>query len=152
MKKSNEQKPNIVTSFINFNIIKLKKKTEDNRSKSPVDKFKYELPKSFLKAVDYARVRAGYDILPRRRHRSASPSIHRKTSSSSSSTASPPSLHRSNKQYQANPKFSRSSSTNDIDKVSTQKNSISSNTSLNIHVLIIKQHLQYYSHLDHHFQ
>jgi hypothetical protein len=125
MKKSNEQKPNIVHRLLG-STLKFIKETNDNRSKSPVYKFKYELPKSFIKAVDNARITAGYNILPRTRHRSASPSIHQKmTSSSSSLSSSSPSSsspHGSCNRYQTTTtKMFRSSSTNDIDRVSTKK-------------------------------
>jgi hypothetical protein len=118
MKKSNEQKPNIVHRLLT-STLKFKKEINDNRSKSPVYKFKYELPKSFLKAVDKARITAGYDILPRFRHRSASPSIHQKTSSLSSLSSS--SSHYSYNRQEPISKNFRSSSTNDIDKVFTKK-------------------------------
>jgi hypothetical protein len=119
MKKSNEQKNNLLQRLFTSTLSKLTKENGDNRSKSPDDKFKYELPKSFRKAVDYARVRAGYDILPHRhRHRSASPLLRQNLCSSASSSPSP---HRSNHRYETVPKFSHSSSTNDIDKVSTKK-------------------------------
>jgi hypothetical protein len=108
MKKSNEQKNNFVqrllTSALNFN-----KEKDDSRSKSPVHKFEYELPESFFRAVDNARIEAGYDILPRHRHRSTSPLTRQ---GSSSSSLSP---------HRTVPKMSRSSSANDIHKISTKK-------------------------------
>jgi hypothetical protein len=120
--KSNEQKPNIVHRLLS-STLKFKKEHHDNRSKSPVLKLKYELPKSFLKAVDNARITAGYGILPRSRHRSASPSMDQKLRSSSSSLSSSSSFstHRSHHGYQTRPKICRSSSTNDIERVSTKK-------------------------------
>lgn len=110
MKNSNEQKSNIVHRLIN-STLKFKKELNDTQSKTSVRKFKYELPESFLKAVDNARITAGYDILPRRRHRSASPVIDQKTSS----------FDRSDNRDQIEPKITYSSSTNDIDRFSTKK-------------------------------
>jgi hypothetical protein len=99
MKKSNEQKNNFIQRLLT-STLKFKKDNEDVRSKSPVYKFKYELPKSFIKAVDHARVEAGYDLLPQ---------LHRRSSSPSSSS------------HQTTSEHFRSSSTNDIDRVSTKK-------------------------------
>ncbi|CAF2826924.1 unnamed protein product [Rotaria sp. Silwood2] len=46
---------------------------EEVRSKSPVPKFVYQLPKSFFEAVDNARLDAGYDALPRFHQSPSSP-------------------------------------------------------------------------------
>lgn len=119
MKKSNESKLNIVHRLLN-STLKFKKEIHDNRPKSPVYKFNYELPKSFLKAVDKVRITSGYDILPRFRHRSASPTIQPKTSSPSSPSLSS-SSYDSNNSHQTRPRNFRSSSTNDIDRVCTKK-------------------------------
>jgi hypothetical protein len=112
MKNSNEQKSNFVHRLIN-STLKFKKEHIDNQSKSSVHKFKYELPESFLKAVDNARLTAGYNILPRRRHRSASPAIDQKTSSSSFTD--------SDNEDQIKSKITCSFSTNDLDRISTKK-------------------------------
>lgn len=119
MKNSSESKPNLVHRLIN-STLKFAREHVDHQSKLSIRKFKYELPESFLKAVDRARIAAGYDILPRHRHRSVSPSIEQRTSlaSSSSSSISPARL---DNRDQAKAKISRSSSTNDIDRVLTRK-------------------------------
>jgi len=122
MKKSNEQKNNLLQRLLISTLSKLTKENEDNQTKLSDEKFKYELPDSFIKAVDYARVRAGYDILThRRRHQYASPLNHRNRSSSSSLSSSSSSSSARDKQSRTKPKFSLSSSTNDIDKVSIKK-------------------------------
>lgn len=116
MKKSKEQKPNIVHRLITSTLKFTTKEAQNDRSKSPVHQFNYELPKSFLKAVDKARVSSGYDILPRFRPRSASPITQQKTSSSSLASS-----HNSYEPQQIKSKTFRSSSTNDIDRVCTKK-------------------------------
>lgn len=106
MQNSNEQKTNIFQRFINTTIKFTKDLTNEFRSKSPDEKFKYELPDSFLKAVDKARLEAGCDILPRRRARSVSPTISLSSSSSSSSL--------SNSNYASNPNLTKVSSTKKV--------------------------------------
>lgn len=64
------------------------------RSKSPVQKFKYHLPSSFFKAVDEARLEAGYDILPHFHTLSISRSVHHKPTLSSSTHKSNQHHHR----------------------------------------------------------
>ena len=119
MKNSNEPKPNLVHRLIN-STLKFAKEHTDHPSKLSIRKFKYELPESFLKAVDRARLAAGYDVLPRHQHRSLSPSIEQRTSfSSSSSSLSSPVRLDNRDQLKAN--ISCSSSTNDIDRVLTRK-------------------------------
>lgn len=113
MKNSHESKPNIVHRFIN-STLKFAKEHTDQQSKLSVGKFKYELPESFLKAVDRTRLAAGYDILLRHRHRSVSPSIQKKTSTSSSPI-------RLDHRDRSKAHISCSSSTNDIDRVLTRK-------------------------------
>ncbi len=121
MKRSHEPKPNIVHRLLSSALL-FKKEHHDHRPKSPVLKFKYQLPKSFLEAVDHARNAAGYDLLPRFRPRSASPSIGPKMSSStSSSLSSSSSSHYFYNQSQAKPKVSCSPSTDDLSKVTTKK-------------------------------
>ncbi|CAF2432643.1 unnamed protein product [Rotaria sp. Silwood2] len=121
MKKSNEQKPNFVHRLLT-STLKFIKDNENDQSKSSDDTFKYELPESFFKAVDNARTKAGYDILPRHRHRSVpSPSSRQNTFSSSSSSSSSHSPHRLHKDHKVIPKIYQSPSANDIDKVSKKK-------------------------------
>ena len=117
MKNSHESKPNIVHRFIN-STLKFAKEHTDQQSKLSTRKFKYELPESFLKAVDRTRLAAGYDILPRHRHRSVSPLIQQKTSISSLSSSPIRLDHRDRSKAHH---ISCSSSTNDIDRVLTRK-------------------------------
>lgn len=100
MQNSDEQKTNIFQRFINSTIKFTKDLTHELRSKSPDEKFKYELPDSFLQAVDKARLDAGYDILPR----------HRARSSSSSSSDNASSLN-----------LTKSSSADNLPRISTRK-------------------------------
>lgn len=51
--------------------------------KAPTRKFSYQLPTSFFKAVDRARLAAGDDILPRIHHPSVSPITHEEIASAS---------------------------------------------------------------------
>ncbi|UJR26803.1 hypothetical protein I4U23_008116 [Adineta vaga] len=88
---------------------------EDHIVQSPRDnnyQFNYELPESFLKAVDSARIKAGYDILPRplHHHQSTSPSL------SSSSSA-----HDTYKYLQTVSEIFRSTSHDDVPRISTKK-------------------------------
>ena len=87
-KKSHEQKSSLAQRLLSSAFNTSKRDKSRGRSISP---FNYDLPKSFVDAVDHARVQAGYDILPRHRHRSASPTarhlITPKLTCSSSTTA-----------------------------------------------------------------
>jgi hypothetical protein len=119
MKGDNEHKNN-VHRLINSTSESKQKKVEV-RSKSPVRKFTYQLPKSFFKAVDDARLEAGYDVLPRFHHLSISPSPHCVTPLSSSSSTS--SAHRSIKHHdhQTGPKHAHSLSTSNNKKAPPKK-------------------------------
>ena len=86
-KKSHEQKYSFAHRLLSLALNKAKNDKTRGRSMSP---FNYDLPKSFVDAVDHARAQAGYDMLPRHRHRSVSPvtrpSITTKLTCSSSTT------------------------------------------------------------------
>jgi hypothetical protein len=118
MKRGNENKNNIIQRIINTTV-KSPQKQKKIRSKSPVSKFTYELPKSFFEAVDEARVESGYDPLPRLHHLSVSPSspTHETPSSSSDSKHHDRHHHHHQKRH----KISRSSSISNKDKASTEK-------------------------------
>ncbi|CAF0903006.1 unnamed protein product [Rotaria sp. Silwood1] len=120
MKKSNEQKPNIVHRLLT-STLKFIRDNQNDQFKSSNDTIKYELPESFFKAVDDARTKAGYDILSRHRHQSVPSSSRQNSFSSSSSSSSSPSPHRLQNDHKAKPKIYQSSSANDIDKVCKKK-------------------------------
>jgi len=121
MKGANEHKNNITHRLVNP-ALRPQQDKEKSRAKSPVHKFKYQLPTSFFEAVDDARVEAGYDILPRFHHLSVSPSSHHETSSSSSSHRSKKHHHHHHHSHrQTGLKHPHSSSTSHNDKDSPKK-------------------------------
>jgi hypothetical protein len=81
------------------------------RSKSPVQKFSYQLPSSFFQAVDNARIESGDDVLPHFHHLSVS--------SQSSSSVHQPNKHHHHHHKQR--KVAHSSSTSDNNKVPQKK-------------------------------
>jgi hypothetical protein len=114
MKVVNERKKNILQRLID-SILKLKKEKNDDRSESPpVEVLTYQLPTSFFKAVNEARLEAGYDILPHFHNLSVSQSTHRKISATTST-------HRSKNDHQTRHKHVHFSSTSDNDKTSSNK-------------------------------
>ncbi|CAF1504586.1 unnamed protein product [Adineta ricciae] len=110
MKKSNEPKNNLIQRLLN-STLKFTKINDDAHQQSPDNgKFNYELPDSFIQAVDNARTKAGYDILPHLHHQSTSPSL------SSSSSA-----HDTYKYLQTVTEIFRSASNNDVARMATKK-------------------------------
>ena len=116
LRMNNRQKHNIIRRLFT-STFKLNPDIGNRRSQSPLDTFNYELPKSFLNAVNDARLTAGYDMLPRRLHRrSFSSTVEQNTSSSSLFSVNV--LQRGE---QARTNIRHSASANDIGKVSTKK-------------------------------
>ena len=110
MKKSNEPKNNLIQRLLT-STLKFTKINNDIHEQLPDDgKFNYELPDSFIQAVDDARTKAGYDILPHLHHQSTSPSL------SSSSSA-----HDTYKYLQTVTEIFRSASNNDVARMATKK-------------------------------
>ena len=74
MKGGNEHKSSTMHRLINL-LVKPIPEEKKVRSKPPEgQKFQYQLPQSFVQAVNDARIKEGYDILPRFDHRSSVPS------------------------------------------------------------------------------
>lgn len=75
MKRGNEQKSSTIHRLLNL-LVKPIPEEKQVRSKPPGgQKFQYQLPQSFVQAVNDARIKEGYDVLPRFEHRSSLPSI-----------------------------------------------------------------------------
>jgi len=113
MKVVNERKKNIVQRLID-SLWKSEQVNNEIRSESQVEVLKYQLPTSFFKAVNAARLEAGYDVLPHFHNLSVSQSTHRKISATTST-------HRSRKDHQIRQKHVHFSSTSDNDKTSSNK-------------------------------
>lgn len=110
MKKSNEPKNNIIQRLFT-STLKFTKINNDNHPQLPDDgKFNYELPDSFIQAVDDARIKAGYEILPHLHHQSTSPSL-----------SSLSSVHDTYKYLQTVSEIFRSTSNNDVARMATKK-------------------------------
>ncbi len=118
MRGGNENKNGIVHRLIN-SMVKPPEDEKKFRPKSPVQKFNYQLPKSFFDAVDNARIEAGYDVLPHFHQLSISPSSNRRTLSSSPmhQPKRPDHHNRSEKRH----KHAHSSSASDNDNISSKK-------------------------------
>ncbi|CAF1423467.1 unnamed protein product [Adineta steineri] len=115
MKQGSENKSHIVHRII-ISTRKSQPEHEKSRSKSPVRKFQYQIPSSFFRAVDKARLEAGYDILPRFHNPSSSSSSSHRTASLSSLA-----LDRSKTHYFTKHNDFHSSSIVDADKASSKQ-------------------------------
>jgi hypothetical protein len=111
MKEGSELKNNIKHRLMNA-MSKPKQEKRKVRSKSPVQKFSYQLPSSFFQAVDNARIESGDDVLPHFHHLSVS--------SQSSSSVHQPNKHHHHHHHKQR-KVVHSSSTSDNNKVPQKK-------------------------------